>query len=54
MDLGVGEHSQSETTLGAKMTKLKLSHFEDIMKRQGSLEKAIMLEKWKAAGKEED
>lgn len=34
------------------MTKLKLSYFGHVMRRQASWEKILMLEKQKAAGKE--
>lgn len=36
------------------MTKVKLSYYGHIMKRQGSLEKIIMLGKIEAARKEEE
>ena len=51
---GVLEQIKPETCLQAKMTKLKLSCFEHIMRRHGSLQKTILLEKWKAARKKED
>ena len=43
-----------ETSLEAKRTNLKLSYFGHITRRQGSLEKTIMVGKQKAAGTEGD
>lgn len=39
--------------LEAKMTKLKVSYFGDIMRRQGSLEKITMLGKMEGSRKRE-
>ena len=39
------EQIKPETSLEAKMTKLKLSYFRYILRRQGSLEKTVMLVK---------
>ena len=36
------ENIKLETSLEVKMTKLKLSYFGDIMRKQGSLEKIIL------------
>lgn len=43
-----------ETLLEAKMTILKLSYFEYIMRRQSSLGKIIMLGKREGSRKKED
>lgn len=40
-----------ETTLEAKMTKLKLFYFWNIMRRQGSLEETILLRKLESSRK---
>ena len=48
------EQSKPESLLEATMTKLKLSYLRHSRRRQGSLEKTMMLGKWKAAGKKED
>lgn len=45
MNKWVLEQTNSETLLEAKMTKLKLSYFWHIMRRQSSLEKTIMVGK---------
>lgn len=48
--LGLRTH-KPETLLKTKMTKLKLSHFEYIMKSQGILENTVMLGKTEGSGK---
>lgn len=42
---------EPETSLQAKMTKLKLSYFGPIMRKQGPLEKTVMLGKIEGGGK---
>ena len=42
MNKWVLEQIKADTLLGAKMTKLILSHFEHTMQRQGSLEKIML------------
>ena len=49
----VREQIQPETWLETKRMKWKLSYFEHVVKRQGSLGKITMLGEEKAAGKEE-
>lgn len=53
-DKWVLKQIKPETFLEAKMTILKFSYFQHIMKRQGSLEMTIMLWKIKGSRKEED
>lgn len=48
--LGLRTH-KPETSLETKITKLKLSDFEHIMKRQGILENTVMLGKTEGSGK---
>ena len=48
------EQIKPETWLEAKGMKTELCDFGHIVRRQGSLEEAVMLGKWKAAGKEEE
>lgn len=43
MNRWVPEHIKPETLLKAKMTKLKLSYFKQLMRKQGSLGKTIVL-----------
>lgn len=42
MNEWVPEQIKPETSLESKMTKLKLSSFRHILRRQGSLEKTLM------------
>ena len=54
MNKWILELSKPETSLEAKMTKLKAVLVRAHHEKAGSLEKTIMLGKQKAAGKEED
>ena len=54
MNKWVLEQMKCETFLETEITKLKLSYFRHVVRRQGSSEKTIVLGKQKAAGEEED
>lgn len=54
MNKWVPEQNNPETSLKAKMTTQKLPYFAHVVRRQGPLEKIIMLGKQKAAGKDEE
>ena len=43
-----------EYSLEGLMLKLKLQYFDHLMQRANSLEKTLMLEKWKAKGEGDD